>query len=688
MDASSTKLLRGHEYVNILDVLRKNGGELNWARKSKDFAKNEKILQNGQLNTKETIQKIMKSQVIKNTIEEISKETQQDINELKKEGYATLWNMAQNFQISMVKLLGYSCLKVLNNVLEGVFINKKQFDQLKEAIREHPVIFMPSHKSYLDFILLSVICYDQELTLPSIAAGMDFQNSFFIGESLRKCGAFFLKRSFGQDKLYWVLFSEYVQIQITHPDRPIEYFVEGTRSRTQKSLFPKYGLLQMVLEPFLKSKVFDTLVVPVTINYDRVMEEALYGYELLGFPKPKESTSSLFKARSILQERYGNVYVTFGETISTRSFFNSKIDRIKISQQPINNIQFDDAVRDTIKEFAHSIITIHNTNSIVTVWPVIAFSILTLHNSNSLLLIEGNSTCLSRQVLKVSLINKVKSFINLLTKLKINLEFFESNIEVEIERHLLLHNNLFAHSGEKYIEIGKFKIEESKAASAFISEVAVTTIILQNYTNQILHYVVNNSFVALSIMKNKNQNIELTELYCDYVMLKSVFRYEFVHVHSHFSMDFEKSINDLISIGCIKREGDTIKMTNPSTLEQISSFLNNFVNGYVYVMDTIKQMGGYELTQENVIAACQLQMAKDILNKKYFYVQNLSTDFLKNVLATLFHQKALVKSSTGNDSNVINIDSDLIHKLTLSLKHFLHKDLTLSFFTKSLTSKL
>ncbi|EPB65257.1 hypothetical protein ANCCEY_15680, partial [Ancylostoma ceylanicum] len=89
------------------------------------------------------------------------------------------------------------------------------------------------------------------------------------------------------DRLYWALLSEYVETHIVHSDRPVEFFVEATRSRVGKSLHPKYGLLQIVLEPYLRGK----MVVPVTMNYDKLLEEMLYSYELLGFPKPKESTS-------------------------------------------------------------------------------------------------------------------------------------------------------------------------------------------------------------------------------------------------------------------------------------------------------------------------------------------------------------------------------------------------------------
>ena len=69
----------------------------------------------------------------------------------------------------------------------------------------------------------------------------DFSNMKFVGTLLRCCGAFYIRRSFGSDKLYWAIFTEYVQTQLRNGDAPIEFFVEGTRSRTMKSYQPRIG---------------------------------------------------------------------------------------------------------------------------------------------------------------------------------------------------------------------------------------------------------------------------------------------------------------------------------------------------------------------------------------------------------------------------------------------------------------
>lgn len=112
-----------------------------------------------------------------------------------------------------------------------------------------------------------------------------------MGTMLRDTGAFFMRRTYNNDSLYWTTFKQYVYQLVTKGDLPIEFFIEGTRSRSNKSLMPKYGLILMILKAFFLSQVPDILFVPINISYERILEEKLFAFELLGVPKPKESTS-------------------------------------------------------------------------------------------------------------------------------------------------------------------------------------------------------------------------------------------------------------------------------------------------------------------------------------------------------------------------------------------------------------
>jgi len=117
--------------------------------------------------------------------------------------------------------------------------------QIRASMANGPLVLLPNHRSYMDFMIISYIFFEYDLPLPHIAAGEDFLNVMFVNWIFRRSGAFFLRRSFKGDILYSALFSEYVH-RLVLDWSPIEFFIEGTRSRTGKSLHPKFGLLSMV----------------------------------------------------------------------------------------------------------------------------------------------------------------------------------------------------------------------------------------------------------------------------------------------------------------------------------------------------------------------------------------------------------------------------------------------------------
>lgn len=140
-------------------------------------------------------------------------------------------------------MLGFPLMKVLKQLHDHIYVNAQGLSMINDLVKEYPVLLVPSHRSYFDFIILSIMCFHYDLPLPAIVAAQDFQNMFLVGTMLRNSGAFYIKRTFRSDKLYWAIFTEYVQTQLYNGDHPIEFFVEGTRSRTQKSYAPKLGWL-------------------------------------------------------------------------------------------------------------------------------------------------------------------------------------------------------------------------------------------------------------------------------------------------------------------------------------------------------------------------------------------------------------------------------------------------------------
>lgn len=210
-------------------------------------------------------------------------------------------------------------LAVLNAIVGAIMrrlfssIEVSGIEKVAEHAKHHPLILVPSHRSYFDFLIISTMFYDHHLVPPHIAAreNMAFGPFGFI---LRRAGAFFLRRSF-DDPLYKEVFRSYVS-HLIREGFTQEFFIEGGRSRTGKTMAPRLGMLSWNVEAFLQSARRDLFFVPMAITYERLVEEGAMVDELEGEAKTDESVMSLVRARKFLRLRFGSVYVNFGEPFS------------------------------------------------------------------------------------------------------------------------------------------------------------------------------------------------------------------------------------------------------------------------------------------------------------------------------------------------------------------------------------
>jgi glycerol-3-phosphate O-acyltransferase len=146
----------------------------------------------------------------------------------------------------------------------------------------HEIVYVPCHRSHIDYLLLSYIIVRQGLTPPHIAAGANL-NLPLVGSLLRRGGAFFLRRSFKGEPLYAAVFHEYLHLMLAR-GFPIEYFIEGGRSRSGRMLTPKAGILGMTVQSFIREHARPLVFVPVYIGYEKVMEGRTYLGELAANP--------------------------------------------------------------------------------------------------------------------------------------------------------------------------------------------------------------------------------------------------------------------------------------------------------------------------------------------------------------------------------------------------------------------
>ncbi|HCS27766.1 MAG TPA: glycerol-3-phosphate 1-O-acyltransferase [Spongiibacteraceae bacterium] len=219
--------------------------------------------------------------------------------------------VAANFDPRMIRFLDIVLSWVFRKIFSGV--KTYNVDRLRSVANKYHVIYMPSHRSHLDYLLISWTLYCQGLVPPHIAAGVNL-NFWPAGGLLRRGGAFYIRRSFAGQPLYTAIFKAYLDVLLGH-GYPVEFFPEGGRSRTGRLLPAKRGMLGMVVESFLAQPSRAAALVPVYVGYDKLVESGAYVKELRGGNKQKESAGELLKARKIFKSSYGSPHVAFGEPI-------------------------------------------------------------------------------------------------------------------------------------------------------------------------------------------------------------------------------------------------------------------------------------------------------------------------------------------------------------------------------------
>lgn len=205
-----------------------------------------------------------------------------------------------------------------NRLYGGVEVNG--VETVKQLAQSHEIVYTPCHRSHIDYLLLSYVLYHNGLTPPHIAAGKNL-NLPLIGPLLRRAGAFFMRRTFQGDALYKEIFDEYLHQMFTR-GFSVEYFIEGSRSRTGRTLSPKTGMLRMTVRSFLKDSSKPIAFLPVYFGYERVLESSTYTAELSGRDKKSESVFDVFKIFSSFRRDFGQVTVNFGEPILLQEFLD------------------------------------------------------------------------------------------------------------------------------------------------------------------------------------------------------------------------------------------------------------------------------------------------------------------------------------------------------------------------------
>ncbi len=262
-------------------------------------------------NRRQVITNIVVSDNVKNAIEKEAKKKKISIQKAKKLATNYADEIASAYSYKTIRILESALTHLWNKIYDGVQV--QNVEMVRELATTHELIYVPSHRSHIDYLLLSYTLYHEGLVPPHIAAGINL-NFWPAGPILRRGGAFFLRRSFGGNKLYTAVFNEYI-FQLMDRGIPLKFFPEGGRSRTGRLLSPKTGLLAMTVQSCLRGTRKPIALVPVYIGYERMFEGKSYLNELRGGEKKKESFGQLLGIRKTLKQAFGKVYLNFSQPL-------------------------------------------------------------------------------------------------------------------------------------------------------------------------------------------------------------------------------------------------------------------------------------------------------------------------------------------------------------------------------------
>ncbi|XP_066452239.1 dihydroxyacetone phosphate acyltransferase-like [Eleutherodactylus coqui] len=593
---------------------------------------------------------VLDSPNLQHIILKMSVESGEPLNLLQKQAAQIFDEMNHNLKLGAIRLFALSLSKFFKRLYKKVFVNLEGIQKLAKAIQEHPVVLLPSHRSYIDFLLISYIMYTYDLAIPIIAAGEDLSRMKFVGPFLRMSGAFFIRRTFHEDKLYWTVFSEYVKTMLRNGYAPLEFFIEGQRSRTGKTIQPRLGLLNVVTEPFLRGEVYDTYLVPISISYEKTLEESFHVQELLGAQKSKESTSGLIKARKLLIGNFGNIHVYIAQPISLRSMASGRINRSQYNLAQRNSLQRPpEDIQTFISDLAYKVELHQIANMVLSPGDLIAGILLqNLPRLNYNLLVE-----------KIYMLRKLTEDFGGCIDWPDN-----KSIHEVVQYSVSLHSNFMAIVDDHIVllehNVTKVLTEE------LITKQALTFLTGASYRNKMVNVFVRPALVVLAC--KTAQSFQKDEIRRSFCFMRNLFSREFILCHDKEEQDFEEGCHLLAKFNVISETPDEIFINeNNSVAQFLFGMLYSVSEGYQLACAYLKQNIVDSFTDKQYIAGVRQYVFKQILTGATKCYDALSSDLLKNSLAS-FAQLGIVKSKKTYNGTFFSPDVEAVIHATATLE--------------------
>lgn len=555
---------------------------------------------------------LLASPTIKKAIQIEAKEKNISQEQARQNALKLLDEIAANYSDATIRVADRVLTWLWNKLYNGIDIKfSEQVHELTD--KGHEIIYMPCHRSHMDYLLLTYSIYHLGLVPPHIAAGINL-NFFPAGGIFRRSGAFFIRRSFAGNKLYSSVFKEYLS-QLFIKGYSVKFYTEGGRSRTGRLLPPKTGMLAMTLQAMLRGIDRPISIVPVYIGYEHVMEINTYLKELAGNDKKGESVLGIFKAIKNLKN-YGRGYLNFGDPISINQYLNDQQPDWRESIHP-TDVQKPQWLGPQVANLADKVMV--NINSAAALNAV---------NLLAMILLVNDKHALS----KPKLIAQLEFYLHLQRSASYSDKVTTPNESAEQLLEHALKLNKFDVISDEFGEIIAINDKEKT--------------LFNYYRNNVLHLFAVPSLLALHLFKAHQTT--MADCHALIARFYPLFAKEWF-LHELDENYITRVLASFVDQDLIEIEGDNIKITNSNDclakLEMLGRALSLTLQRYAIVVGFIQTSSGIEreeLEHESQVLAERLGTLHGIKTPEFF-----DKKVLIGFISSLREQKLITETEQG-----------------------------------------
>lgn len=574
---------------------------------------------------------LLRSPRVRKHIEAAARERGKAVADIEKEADKELKKLCATPDPNAMALFSRFLNWMWNRLYDGVEVDLEGLERLRQAARRGPVILLPSHKSHIDYLVISSQLAEHGVSPPLIAAG-DNLSFFPIGGLLRRCGAFFIRRSFKGKKLYAALVDAYLR-RVLVEGFNVEFFMEGGRSRTGKLLPPKLGLLSMVVDAGLKLPSKQLAFVPISVGYERIIEESSYTRELSGADKQPESVGGLLRSSKVLRSRYGRIYIQFGRIFDLRELVDEAL-RLRGVEEPVGDARElrPPERRALIQRVAHRVTYEIDRVTIVTPAALVASALLS-HRRRGMTHADLLSRCAE---LLAALRRSGARIARPITRAESPLLARPDSItDRDVAREVL--NEDAIEETLRLFRDAKL-VETADADGERIHTVPdARRLAIEYHKNAILHFFVPSALISTALVLQEGRALEEATLRERVARLSRLFKYEFMYrADATFDEIFDDALSTMIDAGEVARAEGGLVAVEGSLVPVYATMLRTYFEAYrlaVRALSNLRERGSVktkEWLKQALARGQKMYLAGEIELR-----ESLSRPKLENALSAL-----------------------------------------------------